>query len=122
MNPTKYLADTNAFIYLLQKHPGIQPLLQAEWVYSFITEIELLGKPGIKPMEVKLVRNMLLTSRKVGYDESINERTILLKQEFNTKTPDAIIAGTALALGLPLLTADTGFLKIKSLDIILIEL
>lgn len=40
----KYLADTSAFIYLLNKHPAIKPLLDAEWGYSFITRIELLGK------------------------------------------------------------------------------
>jgi predicted nucleic acid-binding protein len=47
MNGNRYLADTNAFIYLLQKHPALKSLLQAEWMYCFITEIELLGKPGI---------------------------------------------------------------------------
>ena len=49
----KYLADTNAFIYLLQKHPRIQSLLEADWSYSFITEIELLGKPGMSPFEIQ---------------------------------------------------------------------
>lgn len=56
MSGNKYLADTNAYIYLLQKHPGLHSLLQGEWLYSFITEIELLGKPGIKPGEIILVK------------------------------------------------------------------
>ncbi len=42
MNGNKYLADTNAFIYLLSKHPALDPLLDSQWYYSFITEIELL--------------------------------------------------------------------------------
>ena len=122
MSGSKYLADTNAFIYLLQRHPGVQSLLKAEWLFSFITEIELLGKPGITPSEAKLVRSMLMVNTKVSLSEAISEQAIMLKQRFNVKTPDAIIGGTALSLNLPLITADTGFLKIKLLDIILIEL
>lgn len=122
MSGRKYLADTNAYIYLLQKHPGLYSLLQGEWLYSFITEIELLGKPGIKAGEVKLVRNMLSASTKILHTEAIDEQAILLKQRYNIKTPDAIIAGSALHLNIPLLTADIGFVRIKALDIVLIEL
>lgn len=122
MNGDRYLADTNAFIYLLQKHPSLKSLLHVEWMYSFITEIELLGKPGIKPAELKLIRTVLKTATKIPHNQDINELAISLKQRHIIKTPDAIIAATALANGLPLLTADTGFMKIKSLNILLIEL
>lgn len=99
MSGVKYLADTNAFIYLLQKHPRLQSLLEAEWVYSFISEIELLGKPGIAPAEIKLVKSMLSLCTKVFHTDSIDEKAILLKQRYKLKTPDAIIAGTAQHLG-----------------------
>ena len=122
MSGSRYLADTNAFIYLLQKHPRIQSLLEAAWSYSFVTEIELLGKPGISPFEIQLIKDLLKINSKVLHSDSIDERAILLKRQYNLKTPDAIIAGTAQHLDIPLLTADAGFLKIKKLDIILIEL
>lgn len=122
MSGGRYLADTNAFIYLLRKHPRIKPLLEAEWRYSFITEIELLGKPGISQSEIELVKRLLKINTKVLHSEIINECAILLKRQYNLKTPDAIIAGTAQHLKLPLLTADSDFLKVKTLDIILIEL
>jgi len=41
MSGHKYLADTNAYIFLLDKHPALKPLLNGEWYFSFITEIEL---------------------------------------------------------------------------------
>jgi hypothetical protein len=59
MNGNRFLADTNTFIYLLDKHPSLQPLLESEWVYSFITEIELLGKPGITSQEVKKINGIV---------------------------------------------------------------
>lgn len=121
MSGSRYLADTNAFIYLLQKHPRIQPLLEAEWLYSFITEIELLGKPRISHSEIKLVNDLLAFNTKVLHNDTIDKLAIALKQQYNLKIPDAIIAGTSQYLEVPLLTADMGFLKIKTLDIILIE-
>jgi predicted nucleic acid-binding protein len=56
MSGIRLLADTNAFIYLLNGHPSLQPLLESTWLYSFITEIELLGKPGITPVEIKKLK------------------------------------------------------------------
>jgi hypothetical protein len=105
----------------LQKHPRIQPLLEAEWLYSFITEIELLGKPRISHSEIKLVNDLLAFNTKVLHNDTIDKLAIALKQQYNLKIPDAIIAGTSQYLEVPLLTADMGFLKIKTLDIILIE-
>jgi len=122
MSGNRYLADTNAFIYLLQKRPGILQLLQYEWSYTFITEIELLGKPRIKSTETKVIRQMLDASVKLAHTDAINEKAIALKQRYALKTPDAIIAASALHHELPLLTADTDFSKIKELSIILITL
>lgn len=40
MSGLRYLADTNAFIFLLDKHPALKNLLESDWYFSFITEIE----------------------------------------------------------------------------------
>lgn len=121
MSGNKHLADTNAFIYLLQKNPSISSLLENEWSYSFITEIELLGKPKIGQEELKVVRQLLSTAAKLTHNDVINGIAISLKQKHAIKTPDAIIAGTAIHYEVPLLTADLGFTKIKDLNVILIE-
>lgn len=88
----------------------------------FITEIELLGKPGISPAEIKGIQNLLGTCSKVAHVEEINKLTIQLKQQNRVKLPDALIAATAIYYNLPLLTFDKDFSQIKSIDLILLEL
>jgi predicted nucleic acid-binding protein len=54
-------------------------------------------------------------------NDTIKEITISLKQKYAIKTPDAIIAATAKAFNLPLVTADKGFKKIDDVDIVLLD-
>jgi len=122
MNGNRFLADTNTFIYLLDKHPSLQPLLESEWVYSFITEIELLGKPGITSQEVKKINGLLSVCIKSPHTESINKTAISLKQLYRMKVPDASIAAAAIEQKIPLLTFDKDFIKIKEVDLVLLEL
>ncbi len=122
MSGRSYLADTNAFIFLLDKHPALKNLLDNDWHFSFITEIELLGKPGISSLEIKNIKSLLRTCRKIAHSEEINTLAISLKQQYKIKTPDAIFAATAIFHDLPLLTFDKGFHQIKSVDLILLEL
>ncbi len=70
MNGNRFLADTNTLIYLLDQHPSLQPVLESEWVYSFITEIELLGKLGITPEEIKEINSLLSICIKSPHTES----------------------------------------------------
>lgn len=121
MNGIKYLADTNTFIYLLDKHPILQPLLESEWMFSFITEIKLLGKKNILAEEIKNVQGVLSVCTKVAHVEKINEITISLKQQYRIKLPDALIAATALYEDIPLLTFDKDFVRIKELNLVLLE-
>jgi predicted nucleic acid-binding protein len=121
MSGIRLLADTNAFIYLLNGHPSLQSLLESTWLYSFITEIELLGKPGITPAEIKKIKSLLSACVKVQHTEAVNETAIALKQRHKLKIPDAIIAATAIKQGIPLLTFDKDFTKIEEVDIVLLE-
>jgi len=95
MSGRQFLADTNAFIYLLQKRPAILPLLNSDWFFSFITEIELLGKPGIPKGELEKLRQLLAVAKKIAHTDEVNERAIDLRQRYAVKIPDAIIAPTA---------------------------
>ena len=121
MNGNRFLADTNTLIYLLDKHPALRPLLESEWLFSFITEIELLGKPGISSAEVNKVRGLLSVCIKAPHTEAINSTAINLKQNYRMKVPDAIIAATAIEQKVPLLTFDKEFAKIKEVDLVLLE-
>ncbi|WP_421942417.1 PIN domain-containing protein [Pedobacter sp.] len=45
-----------------------------------------------------------------------------LKRKYNIKIPDAIIAATSILLKIPLITADKGFMKIKKIDCVILEI
>ena len=122
MNGIDYLADTNAFILLLDKHPSLKGLLTSSWHYSFITQIELLCKFNINASETKQVKGLLNICIKLTHNESINDIAIFLRQQYKIKLPDALIAATAPHYQLPLLTFDKGFKHIKDLDMIILEM
>ncbi len=97
-------------------------LVSAEWSYSFITKIELLGKPHITSNEISVITDLLTACHSIPHTEQINDLAISLKQRYAVKTPGALIAATAMYNNLHLLTADIGFIRIQELDMILIEL
>ncbi len=56
-----------------------------------------------------------------NFNDEIKYQTILLKQKYSIKLPDAIIASTAIVFQIPLITSDKGFKQIKEIDLILLE-
>ena len=121
MSGIKYLADTNCFIYLLDKNPLVLPLADDIWAFSFITEMELLSKKSIGKQEDSLIRQMLSICVRVNHNQNITDLTIELRRNERLKLPDAIIAATAQYLNLPLLKVDKSFSKIKSIECFLLE-
>lgn len=110
----RYVADTNVVIDLVL---GRLPAASATWldaqltkqqvVISVITRIELLGKLVPAP-EAAFLQSFVQAVDVLPLAEPVIQHTILLRQQHRTKLPDAIIAATALAHGLPLLTRNTG--------------
>lgn len=111
-NGNRYLLDTNYILGLLKSSPRVQEdavsrgLLIEQCAYSVITRIELLGFPGISEDESRLINQKLHQLTFLPLVESIEKRTIRLRQACRIKLPDAIIASTALEHGLELLTFD----------------
>ena len=54
-------------------------------------------------------------------NQKIKQRTILLRQRYKIKTPDAIIAATAIEFQIPLISSDSDFTIIKELDFLLLK-
>lgn len=121
MNGNKYLADTNILLYVIAGNKAVHEFTDDEFFVSEITEIELLGNKGITETQLKYRKQIIDRCAVVSLSENIKRLTIELKQIYNIKIPDAIIAATSIYLNLPLLTADTDFKKIKELDLILIQ-
>ncbi|MEL6401291.1 MAG: type II toxin-antitoxin system VapC family toxin [Cyanobacteria bacterium J06626_4] len=107
-----YLIDTNIVIYYfngLTDDPSIHATLADSFKISIITKIEFLGW-GQFATDLALhtkAREFISYATVFDLQAAIAEQAILLRQQFKTKTPDAIIAATALVNGLTVVTNNT---------------
>ena len=120
MSGTDYLADTNAVLYFLSGNECMKPYVFSRFAFSVISEMELLSFPKITEDEEARIRGFLDESSCIVITDSIKDRTIKLRRLYNVKLPDAIIAASAIENNLALITADTGFERIKELKLELI--
>ena len=122
MSGFNFIADTNVLIKLGQGNEQIANLLAAKDIsISIITEMEILAWPQHKPAEIVKAKAMISHFNIVGLNEPIKDRAILIRRQTKMKLPDAIIASTALFLGIPLITSDDGFKRVEKLiDVVLI--
>ena len=116
-----FLADTNFLINLHEGKPFIEPFIDYVSGISFISEIELLGHKNITKNEENALKQLLKDSYIFNFNDDIKHQTILLKQKYSIKLPDAIIASTAIVFQIPLITSDKGFKQIEEIDLILLE-
>lgn len=122
MSGIKFLLDTNIILYLLQGDKILADILQEKHIYiSFITEIELYSFKQLTPDEKSRITQMVSSFTVVDINTEIKSYTIDIRRTYNLKIPDSLIAGTALHLDMPLLSADDDFTKIDSLFLVRYE-
>ncbi len=120
MNGLRFVADTNFLVNVHEGMPNTEPFLDGAVIISIISEIELLGWPGLTSLEKKKLKEMLKDCIIIELTPEIKNIAIEIRQQVAIKTPDAIIAATASFMQLPLVTSDKDFKKIKNIEIILI--
>ena len=99
----KYLLDTNALIYAINrklKLPG------ADYAVSVITKMELLSWPQLSPSEDLQLRAALSGIQVLQLSETVQEAAIKIRKTTSMKLPDSIIAATAIDGGYVLVTDD----------------
>ncbi|MGZ5006347.1 MAG: type II toxin-antitoxin system VapC family toxin [Methylobacter sp.] len=112
MNGINYLLDTNIIIGMYQKNLDVIALMQdkqiniSQCAYSSITRMELLSFPGITGNEELAIKSLLDRMAHLNVSPIVEEQTIQFRRQHQTKLPDAIIAATAKAHGIELLTLD----------------
>jgi toxin FitB len=102
------IVDSNILIYSARPENGeLRAWLQQKTPgYSDITRLEVLGFKGIVADDELKLKSMLaaLVQFPVSYD--IIDAAILLRQQHRLSLGDSIIAATAMALDVPLATAN----------------
>lgn len=123
MNGNSLLLDTNIILYLLSGDQTLATTLDGKALYvSFITELELLGYPGLGEQEKIAIQQLLNDIAIIDMNDSIKKEVIELRNKHRIKLPDAIIAATSIYLNLPLFSADQGFENIEEINFLKYEL
>lgn len=114
------ILDTNIVIYACQ--PGGDWL--APWTthpdaaVASVTRIEALGFAGISPVEETAILDFIDSSPIYPLDDEVIGQAIHLRRQEKMKLGDAIIAATAMAYGIPLVTRnEEDFKHIAGLDL-----
>ena len=110
------LFDTNAVLYYLTDNTIFS--INAEFIISFITEIELLSYPFISEHEKNIIKKFLNSISIIDINQEIKEKTINFRKDYKLKIPDAIICATSNFLNIPLITDDRQLFKVKECSII----
>ncbi len=123
----KYLLDTNTVIYFfngITDDKKIEKILKDSFNISIITKIEFLSWQ-------KLLENIELNNKAIEFisyayvydiNETVANQTIKIRQQYNIKTPDAIIGATAMVYGFDIVTNNINDFKNLDLNIIPIKL
>jgi len=85
---------------------------------SVITEIEALSWRSSDIVKENIVRSFVEDSNVIALSPKVVEKCIEIRRSRKIKTPDAIIAATAIVYNLTLLTSDSDFKNIPDLKII----
>jgi predicted nucleic acid-binding protein len=122
MNGNRYLIDTNIAIYLLAGDQKVAEILDQSQVFvSFVSELELLSFEQEDNSNAAILKEFLNDVVIIDINKKIKDYTIEIRKERKLRLPDAIIAGTAKFLNIPLMTADDQFRKMEDPPIIFYE-
>lgn len=114
--------DTNPVIDFFNgklSENGKNFIASIEPAISVITHIELLSNKNIPQKEWEQLQDFIQVAAIYALESKIVEQTVLLRQNHKLKTPDAIIAATALTNNLTLISRNLpDFKNITGLTVI----
>jgi predicted nucleic acid-binding protein len=124
MGEIRYLTDTNAVIdYLARKMPAngmdfMNKVVNSIPNISIITKIEVLGF-NTTPEHTLLLTDFMDDASILDLTTEVADLTISIRRAHKIKLPDAILAATAVANGMKLVTRNTSdFKNIAGLEIL----
>ncbi|MGM0543961.1 MAG: type II toxin-antitoxin system VapC family toxin [Pseudomonadota bacterium] len=99
----KYLLDTNAIIYALNRK---LKLPANRYAVSVVTEMELLSWPSLTGKEEAKLKALLENLGVIQLEKPIQDAAIKIRRTSSLKLPDSIISATALIGGFVLVSDD----------------
>lgn len=112
MSGVDHVIDINVIIGLLKGHTAAVELAHdgglrlRRAAISQITRMELRGYPGLTEEEDRAARAFIGACHVIGLDDDVERHAVRMRRAGLLKLPDAIVAGSALAVGARLLTLD----------------
>lgn len=118
----KYLLDSNTLIYSARPEPQfvvLRPWIKhPEAAVSAFAAVEVLGYHAISTADMLYFQAILRIILQLPITDAVLRRATTVRQQFRLKTADAIIAATALELGLELVTADSDFARVAGIVVL----
>lgn len=115
MKSERVAIDTNILLYILGGDGAANELLKGHVVVaSTMVRMEALVYHGADVTHIEQVHRFLERCHLEEIHRSIQDLAVDLRLRHRLKLPDAVIGATAIHLGIPLITADRAFNKLKS--------
>ena len=120
----KYLIDNNVIsnyfsrIYSPKATEFLSEIIDEIPNISIITQIEALSWVNVDKSKEEIINEFINDSNIIGLDTFVVSRCVKIRRSRKIKTPDAIIAATAIENGFILITSDSDFLNIPDLELI----
>ncbi len=115
MRNERVVIDTNILLYILAGDEKAHGLVKGrDVVLSAMVRMEAMVYHGAVPGHLDMVQRFIDRCALEEIHRGIQDRAVAIRTDHKLKLPDAIIAATAVHLGLPLISADTIFSRISS--------
>jgi toxin FitB len=104
------LFDSNVIIYAAKpEHEGLRRLIAEHApALSAVSYVEVLGYHQLTGQEMRYFKEFFAAAPVLGIDSTVLEQAVRLRQLRKMTLGDALVAGTALAHSLTLVTRNTG--------------
>ena len=120
------ILDTNIVIYYLQGDSFVSDWLENSiakgetFGLSTLSVVELLGYKKLPQTEKFVIQQLLQTIMIIDVDIIIAHTAAELRQQYNLRTVDSVIAATAKVLSARLVSRDRSFRRISSNQLLMI--